>query len=471
MLWHWLREGGRTALLRAPRWAHLHVHPLLVPGLLACNILLLIGLQRLWVDGAATFNWQPLFSGWLATGATAWICFSLRPRANPPSAQRAPGAAHLFSLLVAQGSWMTLLYCSAWAVFSRAFGENALYSGNFAPYSTYIMWGVWLVFLGWQGLANGLALGRGTGRPVLSMGAVFFLLALGALESQQSYDRFWMADAAAMPSQERSSAQLELTQDLMEMQPVLLAERLQTLQAQRPGIVDVYALTFAPYAAEDVFRRESAMVDEVMQRRFDAEGRSLQLVNHVDTLTEWPWATSLNLQRAIARVAQLMDRDEDVFFIHLTSHGAQNGELAAQFWPMTVEHVTPQQLKRWLDEAGIRNRVISVSACFSGSWIEPLADEHTLVMTAADADHTSYGCGRRSDLTYFGRAVFDEQLRAQTLSFEVAHAAARPLIEQREKEAGKDDGYSNPQIRIGNAIRPRLQALQLQLEKVQLEKG
>jgi len=47
-------------------------------------------------------------------------------------------------------------------------------------------------------------------------------------------------------------------------------------------------------------------------------------------------------------------------------------------------------------------RVISVSACCSGSWIAPLAGDTALVMTAADADHTSYGCGRRSELTFFG---------------------------------------------------------------------
>ena len=91
-----------------------------------------------------------------------------------------------------------------------------------------------------------------------------------------------------------------------------------------------------------------------------------------------------------------------------------------------------------------------------------MADDDTLVMTAADADHTSYGCGRGSELTYFGRAMFDEQLRNQTFSFEAAHAAARRLIDEREKQAGKSDGYSNPQIRVGAAMRERLAMLESQ---------
>jgi hypothetical protein len=113
--------------------------------------------------------------------------------------------------------------------------------------------------------------------------------------------------------------------------------------------------------------------------------------------------------------------------------------------------------------------VISISACFSGSWIAPLSGPGTLVMTAADADHTSYGCGSLSPLTFFGRAMYDEQLRTNTHSFEAAHAAVRPVIAQREKEAGKTDGYSNPQIAIGDAIRGPLRSLQQRLEAMQPE--
>ena len=87
-----------------------------------------------------------------------------------------------------------------------------------------------------------------------------------------------------------------------------------------------------------------------------------------------------------------------------------------------------------------------------------------LVMTAADAAHTSFGCGRGSELTFFGRAMYDEQLRDTTLSFEAAHAAARDIIKKREEEAGKDDGYSNPQISVGPGIRPRLARLEEQLK-------
>ena len=84
-------------------------------------------------------------------------------------------------------------------------------------------------------------------------------------------------------------------------------------------------------------------------------------------------------------------------------------------------------------------------------------------MTAADKDHTSYGCGSRSELTFFGRALFDEQLRS-THSFEQAFAAAVPVIRQREVEARKADGFSNPQISVGAKIRPVLEELSDRLD-------
>ncbi|THF60188.1 C13 family peptidase [Pseudothauera rhizosphaerae] len=450
---YWLREGVRTGVLRRPRWEGLVAGPAVMLVLFAISVGAAVGLQRLWVVGPADFNLRTLLFGWLSTLLAAWLCYALYLRRTGDPAIRAPGAAHLFCLLLAQGCFLAVVFLPLGALAVRVPQEVV---------PPMVWWGAWIAALGVMGLAHWLVLMRGTGRRVLAAGAAVLVLGMNVFEGSQNGEALWVARESDSESSDKREW-LRLTQGLMERQPKLLAERLQELEGQRPGEVELYALTFAPYGYEDVFRRESAMVAEVMQQRFGAGRHTLQLVNSVDTLEQWPWATPLNLERAIHHVAHLMDREEDILFLHLTSHGAADGELAASFWPMTVEAITPEILKQWLDQAGIRNRVISVSACYSGNWIEPLADEHTLVMTAADAENTSYGCGRRSELTYFGRAVFDEQLRSHTRSFAEAHAAARPLIEQREKEAGKDDGYSNPQIRVGSAIEERLRLLERRL--------
>ena len=48
-------------------------------------------------------------------------------------------------------------------------------------------------------------------------------------------------------------------------------------------------------------------------------------------------------------------------------------------------------LAELLAESGIRWKVVLVSACYSGGFIPPLADEQTLVMTAARADGRERG--------------------------------------------------------------------------------
>jgi hypothetical protein len=452
----WYSEGARSAFLLAPRWSALRATPVTVALLTAAGIVLTLLVERLFIDGPATFYWKAVLGGWFVTATVVWICYLLRPQPLQESLG-APSAAHLYCMLSAQAQVISLLAGTAFAVAVRA--------GWYAPQTlgTTGMWVMWGLPLAWLLFAQMGLLLRVRGRPGPTFVAALALTAATALHYSTQQEDFWYpVEERAAQAEER---QFHLTQEVMEAQPQLLAQRLQEIRRQRPGVIDLYAISFSPYADVDVFRRESTMVTEVMAQRFDSAGRTLQLVNHPDTVTQWPWATPKNLQRAIQRVATLMDRNDDVFFLHLTSHGARDGELAAHFWPMTVESVKPADLRAWLDQAGIKYRVISISACYSGSWIEPLAGENTLVMTAADADHTSYGCGRRSELTFFGRAMYDEQLRKDTLSFEQAHAAAREVIRQREQEAGKDDGYSNPQIRVGAGIRKQLARLQERLDE------
>jgi hypothetical protein len=298
-------------------------------------------------------------------------------------------------------------------------------------------------------------------RPALNAAMTIGLAALFALSAWQFPDRPWQLDPEAIVPD--AKPQLELSQDTFESQQAIWRQVTANIAPGRRGMVDVYGIVFSPFADQDVFLRESTMVAKVLEERFDAGRRVIHLANHATTAESLPWATPQNLERAINIIAEKMDRENDVLFVYLTSHGANDFRLAASNPPLDVDPVSPGDLRRALDNAGIRNRVIMISACYSGGWVGPIADEHTLVMTAADATHTSYGCGSRSELTFFGRALFDEQLR-QTHSLEQAFAAAVPVIRKREVEAGKDDGFSNPQISVGEKIRPVLHELEMRLD-------
>jgi Peptidase C13 family len=452
----WWQEGVRSAWLLRPRWPADAASPALVLWLMVAATLWQVLMQRLYIDGPATFYWPALMSGWLPTAVGAWVCWVLAPDRMAAPHDRAPSASALFVVYAAQTLALSVIVGLSYWVLMRL---GVLRSAEMVGWTAWLMW--WSVML-WFIVAQGLLFWRAGRGPARRRGASVALLTAVAVASVWIQPlRLWYPDARDEAAA-AADKPLELTPAALDAQMGTLPQALDALGAQRPGVVDVYALTYAPYAGEDVFLRESRMVAGVIEERFDARGRTLQLINHKSTVETQPWATPANLARAINEIGARMDRDEDILFIHLTSHGAKSGRLSVEFWPLQIEAMTPEALKAALDSAGIRHRVISVSACYSGSWLAPLADEQTLVMTAADADHTSYGCGRGSKLTYFGRAMFDEALRG-TRSFESAHASARKVIEQREKDAGKKDGFSNPQIHVGKAIREQLTLLEKQL--------
>lgn len=451
-----MREGASTALFRSPRWEGLATGPGVVAALVLLSLAQAALFQRLYIEGPAIFYWRAVASGWLSFALLPFYALLTRGAGPTGRPGAAPDMALLVTLMLAQILWLDLFLGLSFAglLFSGADGWSVRYLGRWGGW---IMWAIPVALVLLSQLVLLARSGRGRRWPLAL--AATMMLGVVTLSVTARQPEFWYPEKEQADKEEASSRFLKLTPELLEEQPVLLAHQLAALAPQRPGKVDMYALTFAPYG-DDVFRRESQMVADVMSKRFDTAGRTMQLVNHVQTAESLPWATTLNLQRAIRSLARTMDRDEDVLFIYLTSHGAREGQLAANFWPLELTELTPEMLRKWLDEAGIRNRVIAVSACFSGSWIPALKGDATMVLTAADADHTSYGCGYKSELTFFGRAMFDEQLRNQTRSFEQAHAAAREIIRKREIEAGKDDGYSNPQLSTGPAIRAKLEAFQ-----------
>jgi hypothetical protein len=453
----WWGQGLRTALFMRPNWSGLPVTPAVVACLFLVSAIAGILLERLYIDGPALFYWPSLGMGWMSSLVVMWMCWLLvRGRSDEGAAQPRDAAA-LFAMLSAQSLSLLIVLSLVLVPMARA----GLYDPS-AGLGHRIARAAWLAGFSWIFLAQAVLLWRAAvARTTLRVASIAVLAALLFVEHRLLPAPHWYAVPAQNDEAADAAPSWRLTQEVMENQGQVLRQALQSLSRQRAGVIDVYAITYAPYAEEDVFRRESQLVAEVMQSRYGAQGRTVQLVNHRQTLDSLPWATRLNLLRTIARMGQLMDRNEDVLFIHLTSHGARNGTLASSFQPMDVDPVTPQLLRQWLDAACIRHRIISISACYSGSWIDPLSTPDTLVMTAADADHTSYGCGRGSQLTYFGRAMYQENLRT-TWSFEEAHARSRTVIERREQEAGKTDGYSNPQIRVGERIRPVLAALAAQ---------
>lgn len=258
-------------------------------------------------------------------------------------------------------------------------------------------------------------------------------------------------------SEGAEGGELHLTDEVLAAQGGLLDEQLAGLLPGRKGEEDLYFVGFAGDASQDVFTKELTAVARLAAERFGAAGRTVTLANNPRTATELPFATAANLERALERVGTVMNRDEDVLFLFLTSHGSPEQVLAVDNPPLELDELTPEAVRRMLKRSGITWRVIVVSACYAGGFIDPLKDDHTLIVTAADASHESFGCQNGEGFTWFGRAYFDEALR-HTRSFTAAFAEARKTIRKWEEEKGETP--SNPQIWVGKEMERKLARLE-----------
>jgi hypothetical protein len=105
------------------------------------------------------------------------------------------------------------------------------------------------------------------------------------------------------------------------------------------------------------------------------------------------------------------------------------------------------------DNEGIKNRIVIVSACFAGVFVPLLTNDNTIVITASDANSTSFGCAPERDWTYFGDAFFRQSVRPGR-DLQRAFDNARVLIQGWELMDGAKP--SNPQAHFGSALVAKL---------------
>ncbi len=147
-----------------------------------------------------------------------------------------------------------------------------------------------------------------------------------------------------------------------------------------------------------------------------------------------------------------MDKSEDVLILFMTSHGTRAG-FGLQLPGRPPVEFAPRELAKILDSAGIQNRVVIVSACYSGIFVPPLANDNTIVITAADARNPSFGCAPGREWTFFGDAFFNRALRP---GMDLSSTFNRARITISEWELAENLSPSNPQGHFGPAVVEKL---------------
>jgi hypothetical protein len=224
-----------------------------------------------------------------------------------------------------------------------------------------------------------------------------------------------------------------------------LDQALHALLPQRPGTVDAYVVSIA-LDSDPVFAREARVAADVLRRRYGALGRTIVLAGSDGSgPSPLPRGTPETLAVALARIAELMDKSEDVIILFTTGHGATVG-LYYNDGDNGYGLISPNRLGGMFDELGLRNRLLILSACYSGVFVPRLQSETTAILTAASFDRTSFGCVAENDWTFFGDAMINHALRtAQPLS--AAFAEANALVSSWETQLHVRP--SKPQSSIG----------------------
>lgn len=239
-------------------------------------------------------------------------------------------------------------------------------------------------------------------------------------------------------------------------QPFLLKQALSRVEASDDGKTDWYFMGVAGFAEQNVFRSEIDKIRQLFDVRFGTKKHSLALINNTYSWLEEPVATKTSVLQGLKTIGQQMNPDEDVLFLTLSSHGDQDVFQLANP-PLEMESIDPKWLKGALDAAGIRWRVIVISACYSGSFIDELLTPTTVVITASAADKMSFGCTNTASMTYFGQAFFAESLR-ESDSFASAFENAKLRVQARESVMGFEP--SEPQMAVGSLMKSALPAFE-----------
>ena len=269
----------------------------------------------------------------------------------------------------------------------------------------------------------------------------------------------WQMSVKSQPIWKVEEVPPTFAEDAFYAQNQVLTKSLEAVQYGEFAQSHWYFLGVAGVGYQDVFKSEVERIKEQFDTRFGTFGRSLVLINNPTTRTKIPIASRTSMDLALRRIGQQMNRESDVLFLYMTSHGLPN-QFEMENAPIDLNDVDPKWLKESLDKAGIRWRVIVISACYSGSFVPALQDDNTLIITASAADRASFGCSNEADYTYFGRAFFDQAMREQT-SVSAAFEQAKATVAQWESAQGFE--ASEPQWSIGKNMEFMLPQLEQRL--------
>jgi len=139
---------------------------------------------------------------------------------------------------------------------------------------------------------------------------------------------------------------------------------------------------------------------------------------------------------------------DDIVFVDISSHGGRQA-LARKVGANATTAISSRELARKLEPLAGHRTVVVISACYSGSLIGDLRAPDRIVITAARADRSSFGCAPDSRHTFFGEAEL-QAFGQPDRSLHQLFAAMRDAVARMESAHRYQP--SEPQVSVGREM-------------------
>jgi hypothetical protein len=232
----------------------------------------------------------------------------------------------------------------------------------------------------------------------------------------------------------------------------------QTLQQQLARLQDDGQPADAPryifvgaalHSREHVFDADIRLLDSRFAARFGPGYRSVLLSNQrlleKGPDRDLPVASIDQLDEVMAFLST-HKRAGDRFILLLSSHGAPGWlEVEQPSLHRQPRLLSSNKISAWVDQLAPNKTWLLLSACYSGSHLRSLYQDHLLTMTASSAERPSFGCANTETNTWFVHELAQSMAEAQTVQ-QLWQQTSQGIA---QREARSKYLASEPQIRVG----------------------
>jgi hypothetical protein len=271
-----------------------------------------------------------------------------------------------------------------------------------------------------------------------------------ALDGIIKIEGVWANDK--LISADNTSAEYDsevIVEDVLYNQGLRLEKMLGLIDAEDPSAIEMYFVGIAGDGSEGVFRREVETIKNIFDENYETKNKSAVLINSNTTYQNIPLATLTSIEKTLQSVSAKMDADNDILFIYFASQSSKDFNFALTQDGLTLMDLTAQRMGEIVQGLSVKYKVIVISSCYAGGYLEAVKDDTSLVIVTSSADKASSGCAGAKEMTYFGEAFFKDSL-ANSSSFVEAFDRSRYIV--RGREAKENVEHSIPLIFKPKAI-------------------